>query len=139
MSSIAATVPIFRDEPDRQRFLETLGDACGKTGWQVHAWCLMGIRQDTAVGRRQFELLREERRGRAEPGEWGLGVTSHNSTIEAVRGSMNGSRPGSEFAVEEPGIRSPWSVGFVSACQASAINCGRYLGLRSSDALQPRL
>ena len=31
---------------------------------------MMGIRQDTAAGRRQFELLTEERRGRAEPGEW---------------------------------------------------------------------
>jgi REP element-mobilizing transposase RayT len=33
--------PIFKDDVDRQRFLETLGQACGKTGWQVHAYCLM--------------------------------------------------------------------------------------------------
>ena len=33
--------PIFKDDKDRERFLETLGQACGKTGWQVHAWCLM--------------------------------------------------------------------------------------------------
>jgi len=33
--------PIFKDDADRQRFLETLGQACGKTGWQVHAYCLM--------------------------------------------------------------------------------------------------
>jgi putative transposase len=33
--------PIFKDDLDRRRFLETLGEACGKTGWQVHAWCLM--------------------------------------------------------------------------------------------------
>jgi REP element-mobilizing transposase RayT len=33
--------PIFQDDADRQRFLETLGEACGKTGWQVHAYCLM--------------------------------------------------------------------------------------------------
>ena len=32
---------IFRDNADRNRFLETLGRACGKTGWQVHAYCLM--------------------------------------------------------------------------------------------------
>ncbi len=32
---------IFRDHLDRKRFLETLGTACGKTGWQVHAYCLM--------------------------------------------------------------------------------------------------
>jgi len=33
--------PIFKDDPDRKRFLETLADACGKTEWQVHAYCLM--------------------------------------------------------------------------------------------------
>ena len=32
---------IFQDEADRQRFLDTLGEACLKTGWQVHAYCLM--------------------------------------------------------------------------------------------------
>jgi len=32
---------IFLDDEDRQRFLTTLGDACAKTGWQVHALCLM--------------------------------------------------------------------------------------------------
>jgi REP element-mobilizing transposase RayT len=33
--------PIFRDDKDRLLFLETLGQACQKTDWQVHAWCLM--------------------------------------------------------------------------------------------------
>src|SRR5437879_3973667 len=33
--------PIFRDEEDRKVFLLTLGQCCGKTDWQVHAWCLM--------------------------------------------------------------------------------------------------
>jgi putative transposase len=32
---------IFEDDQDRQRFLETLAEACQKTGWQVHAYCLM--------------------------------------------------------------------------------------------------
>jgi REP element-mobilizing transposase RayT len=32
---------IFYDAVDRGGFLETLGRACGKTGWQVHAYCLM--------------------------------------------------------------------------------------------------
>ena len=27
--------------PHRQRFSETLGEACDKTGWRVHAYCLM--------------------------------------------------------------------------------------------------
>src|SRR5437867_3092508 len=33
--------PIFKDDDDRWRFLETLGQACGTTGWQVHAYCVM--------------------------------------------------------------------------------------------------
>ncbi len=33
--------PIFLDDRDRRCFLETLRQACGKTEWQVHAYCLM--------------------------------------------------------------------------------------------------
>jgi len=32
---------IFVDEKDRARFLETLGETCQKTDWQVHGFCLM--------------------------------------------------------------------------------------------------
>jgi REP element-mobilizing transposase RayT len=32
---------IFMDDADRQRFVDTLGEACAKTGWQVHAYVLM--------------------------------------------------------------------------------------------------
>ena len=32
---------IFEDDEDRQRLLQTLTEACQKTGWQVHAYCLM--------------------------------------------------------------------------------------------------
>ena len=32
---------IFHDDADRQEFLRSLGQACLKTGWQVHAYCLM--------------------------------------------------------------------------------------------------
>jgi putative transposase len=33
---------IFLDDVDRQDFLKTLAEACQKTGFQVHASCLMG-------------------------------------------------------------------------------------------------
>ena len=33
---------IFFDDEDRERFVTTLGDACAKTHWKVHAWCLLG-------------------------------------------------------------------------------------------------
>ena len=33
--------PIFQDDADRKRWVETPGEACAKTGWQVHAYVLM--------------------------------------------------------------------------------------------------
>ncbi|MCK7516207.1 MAG: transposase [Desulfobacterales bacterium] len=33
--------PIFQDEDDRQRFVATLGEVCVRSGWRVHAYCLM--------------------------------------------------------------------------------------------------
>jgi len=32
---------IFRDQADRLLFYHTLGEACERTGWRVHAWVLM--------------------------------------------------------------------------------------------------
>ena len=32
---------IYRDEDDCRFFLKTLGEACGMTGWRIHAWVLM--------------------------------------------------------------------------------------------------
>jgi REP element-mobilizing transposase RayT len=32
---------IFRDVTDRRFFLQTLGEACGMTGWRIHAWVLL--------------------------------------------------------------------------------------------------
>ncbi len=34
--------PVYRNDADRQLFLDCLGEACGKTGWIVHAYVLMG-------------------------------------------------------------------------------------------------
>ncbi len=33
--------PIFGDNADRRRFVETLAECCSKTGWQVHAYVFM--------------------------------------------------------------------------------------------------
>jgi putative transposase len=32
---------LFRDDQDRRRFLDTLGETCVKTDWRVNAYCLM--------------------------------------------------------------------------------------------------
>lgn len=58
--------PIFCDDHDRQMFLETLGRACEKTDWQVHAWCLM---------RNHFHLVVETPRANLVEGmKWFLGT-----------------------------------------------------------------
>ena len=33
---------IFADDLDRKLWLETLAEACEKTGWRIHAWVMMG-------------------------------------------------------------------------------------------------
>lgn len=58
--------PIFRDDADRKRFLETLGEACAKTDWQVHALCLMA---------NHFHLVVETPKGNLVAGmKWFLGT-----------------------------------------------------------------
>jgi hypothetical protein len=42
---------IFHDDPDRELFLSTLTEACGKTEWQVHAY-LEPARQATGMAAR---------------------------------------------------------------------------------------
>ena len=33
---------IFADDLDRKVWLETLAEACEKTGWRIHAFVIMG-------------------------------------------------------------------------------------------------
>ena len=57
---------IFQSDDDRRLFLETLGQACAKTDWQVHAWCLM---------RNHFHLVVETPRANLVAGmKWLLGT-----------------------------------------------------------------
>ena len=58
--------PIFKDDRDRVRFLETLGEACLKTDWQVHAYNLMS---------NHFHLVLETPRANLVAGmKWFLGT-----------------------------------------------------------------
>ena len=58
--------PIFQDDSDRQLFLDTLEEACRKTDWQVHAYCLMG---------NHFHLVVETPEGNLVAGmKWFLGT-----------------------------------------------------------------
>ena len=33
--------PIFKDDADRQQFVEPIGESCVRSSWQVHAYCLI--------------------------------------------------------------------------------------------------
>lgn len=33
---------IFEEDDDRNVFLARLGEVCGRCGWRIHAWVLMG-------------------------------------------------------------------------------------------------
>src|SRR5947207_15811154 len=64
---------IFRDMHDRQRLLTTLTEACGKTEWQVHAYCLM---------RNHFHLVIETPHPNLVVGmKWLLGVYTKRYNI----------------------------------------------------------
>jgi REP element-mobilizing transposase RayT len=49
--------PIYADDQDRLLFLETLGEACEKTDWQVHACCLMSNHFDLVLETPQPNLV----------------------------------------------------------------------------------
>ena len=58
--------PIFKDDRDHERFLATLAEACAKTQWQVHAYCLMN---------NHFHLVLETPQGNLAVGmKWFLGT-----------------------------------------------------------------
>jgi putative transposase len=58
--------PIFRSDKDRELFLKTLNEACDKTDWQIHAWCLMS---------NHFHLVLETPRANLVAGmKWLLGT-----------------------------------------------------------------
>jgi putative transposase len=48
---------IVHDEADRYRFIETLAEACGKTGWLVHAWVVMDTHYHAIIETPQGNLV----------------------------------------------------------------------------------
>ena len=61
---------IFLDDVDRHDFIKTLAEACQKTGFQVHAYCLM---------RNHFHSA-----GGPAVGEWGIVKDSVAGTRAAL-------------------------------------------------------
>jgi len=64
---------IFRDDDDRRLFLSILTEACGKTEWQIHAYCLM---------KNHFHLVLETPHANLVDGmKWLLGVYTKRFNI----------------------------------------------------------
>lgn len=72
---------IFVDDEDRRGFLRTLGDACERAGWEVHAYCLMG---------NHFHLVVETPKPTLVSGmKWFLGTyTQRFNARHSVRGHL---------------------------------------------------
>ena len=61
--------PVLHGDKGRLLFLETLAEACQKTDWQIHAWCLMS---------KHFHLVIETPRANlVEDMQWLLGVDTN--------------------------------------------------------------
>ena len=72
---------IFVDDEDRERLLQTLTQACAKTGWQVHAYCLM---------RNHFHLVIETPQPNLVVGmKWLLGTYTSRYNRRHIKGSVN--------------------------------------------------
>jgi putative transposase len=48
---------IFRQDGTKQAFLKCLDEACAKTGWRVHAWCLMSNHYHLALSTPRANLV----------------------------------------------------------------------------------
>jgi REP element-mobilizing transposase RayT len=52
--------PIFLDDQDCKKFLCTLSEVCSRTGWQIHAYVLMGNQPHIAGNARGESGSRDE-------------------------------------------------------------------------------
>ena len=68
---------LFKDDEDRQKFLATLGEACEKTEWQVHADCLMSNHFHRVLETPQPNLVLGMK--------WLLGVSMRTKTTKRLR------------------------------------------------------
>jgi putative transposase len=49
--------PLFRSARARQAFLRCVGEACARTGWRVHAWCIMSNHYHLAISTPRANLV----------------------------------------------------------------------------------
>ena len=81
---------IFLDDVDRQDFLKTLAEACQKTGWQIHAYCLMNNYFHLEVIEKELKRLgwKEDelsRRAKSDPGKLALAARLRKETTLTLK------------------------------------------------------
>jgi len=88
---------VFHDDVDRQDCVKTLAEACQKTGWQVHAYCLM---------RNHFHLVVETPQSNLVAGmRWLLSAYTMRSGSQEFRRRMLDRIAGRMGENHESGIR----------------------------------
>ena len=114
---------IFQVDSDREQFLATLGEACEKTDWQVHAYCLMI---------NHFHLVLETPKGNLVAGmKWFLGAyTARFNRAHRLSGHLFGGRY--KALLVDVGSRGYMST----ACDYVHLNPARAGLLRAEDPLR---
>ena len=89
-----------------------MGEACGKTGWQLHAWCLMG---------KHFHLVLETPQANLVAGRgWLLGAcTGRFNRRHRLRGPLLGGRRKAQHIAGRSG------ADLVTACDSVHLNPAR--------------
>jgi len=113
---------IFLNDVDRHNFIKTLAEACQKTGWQVHAYCLMRnhyhllletpnanlISERRMEARRLEEADREALRGLQR--SWCLGDKEFKKEMLAKMEGKLGEHHSGELLHETAQAKSDWIV-----------------------------
>ena len=112
-SRVSRREPIFKDDADRQRFVETLGEACAKSSSEVHAFVFMPNHLPAPSTADRFSS--GGRDAAAEPGRRDEMVSAHPTqcfqpTPQAVRPTLLRSRLNRNDAVKS-GEHTPLACG----------------------------
>ena len=76
---------IYLDDVDRQDFLKTLAEACRKTDWQVHAYCLMSNHYHLVLAGGGGPARRAPLRATAPRNGRGQGPADHRRGVTSPR------------------------------------------------------
>ena len=77
---------IYGDDPDRKLWLETLGEACEKTGWRIHAWVMMNNHYHLLLETPEANLVAGMKWLQGTYTQWGCHPKGTRATRRTLRG-----------------------------------------------------